>query len=87
VKNVIRKACRAEIGNRESLKDRNAKRNVSKALTDSEERVAAAIGSVFIKAAASTANMSSDITDVAPPTHDAGNAFGGQKDVQWKKQS
>jgi hypothetical protein len=70
-----------------SFKDKNSKRNVSKALTESEERVVTAIGSVIVKAVASgTPSLSSDVTDT-PPTNDAGNAFGGQRDVQRKKQS
>jgi hypothetical protein len=70
-----------------SFKDKNSKRNVSKALTELEERVATAIGSVIVKAVASgTPSLSSDVTD-PPPTNDAGNAFGGQRDVQRKKQS
>jgi hypothetical protein len=70
-----------------SFKDKGAKRNVSKTLSESEERVVNAIGSVVVKAVASSAvSASSEITET-PPTHDAGNAFGGQKDVQRKKQS
>jgi hypothetical protein len=73
---------------RESWKDRrNAKRSAASAITAAEERVASAIGSVLVRAAAvSTASTGSDITEPAP-TYDAGNAFGGQKDVQRKKQS
>jgi hypothetical protein len=75
-----------EKGGKSTYKERNAKRNVSKTLTESEERVVNAIGSHINKAVTSNVSMSSDITD-PPPTHDAGNAFGGQKDVQRKKQS
>jgi hypothetical protein len=63
------------------------KASKAKALSKSEERIASAIGSVLVKAVASNASVAaSDLSETAV-SNNAGSAFGGQNDVQRKKNS